>query len=100
MNRFVFVFLLALLASSASAATWGTKAYAFHGRIAAGQGAWSLAHLIVLQATFNRLLMDTAPGQPTEVLIPHHSVVMEIDLAGGAGLHPHAVLFIPLTFAQ
>jgi len=98
MHRFVFV--IALLTSSASAATWGTKAYAFHGRIAASQGAFSLAHLICMQGTFNRLLMDTPPGQPAEVLIPHHSEVMEIDLAGGAGLHPHAVLFIHLTFAQ
>ena len=63
-----FVFLLALLASSASAATWGTRAFAFHGRIAASQGAFSLAHLICMQGTFNRLLMDTPPGQPTEVL--------------------------------
>ena len=98
MERFVFLF--ALLASCASAATWGTKAFAFHGRITAGRGAFSLAHLMCMQGTFNRLLMDTAPGQPTEVLIPHHSEVMEIDLAGGAGLHPHAVLFIHLTFAQ
>ena len=40
MHRFVFI--LALLASSASAVTWGTKAFAFHGRVAARQGAFSL----------------------------------------------------------
>jgi hypothetical protein len=69
----LFVFIIALLASYASAATWGTKAYAFHGRVAAGQGIFSLAHLICMQGTFNRLLMDTAPGQPTELLIPHYT---------------------------
>ena len=98
MHRFVFI--LVLLASYASAATWGTRAFAFHGRIAASQGVFSLAHLVCMQGTFNRLLMDTPPGQPTELLIPHHSEVMEMDLGGGAGLHPHAVLFIRLTFAQ
>ena len=74
-----------------AAVSWGTKAYAFHGRIAPGQGAWSLAHLICMLGTFNRLNMDTPQGQQTELLIPHHSEVMEIDLAGWAGLHPHAV---------
>jgi hypothetical protein len=31
--------------------------------------------------------METPAGQPTEVLVPHPSEEMEIDLAGGAGLH-------------
>lgn len=98
---FVFTALLAsLLASCVSGATWGTKSFAFHGRIAAGRGAFSLAHLICMQGTFNRLLMDTAPGQPVESLIPHHSEVMEMSLGGGGGLHPHAVLFVHLTFIQ
>ena len=86
--------------SRSSAATWGTKAYAFHGRVAPGQGAFSLAHLICMQGTFIRLRMDTLPDQPTELLIPHHSEVMEMSLNGWAGLHPHAVVFIHLTFRQ
>ena len=69
-----FFFLIALLASYASAATWGTKAFAFHGRIAPSQGAFSLAHLVCMQGTFNRLLMDTPPGRPTEVLVPHRQM--------------------------
>ena len=100
MNRFVFIFLFALLASSASAATWGTRAFAFHGRVAPGRGAFTLAHLICMQGTFNRLLMDTPQGEPTELLVPHHSEVMEMSLNGWAGLHPHAVLFIHLTWLQ
>jgi hypothetical protein len=51
----LFVFIIALLASSASAATWGTRAFAFHGRIAANQGVFSLAHLMCMQGTFDRL---------------------------------------------
>ena len=78
MHRFVFV--IALLTSSASAATWGSKAFAFHRRVAAGQGVFSLAHLMCMQGTFDCLLMDTPPGQPTEPLVPHYSEVMEIDL--------------------
>ena len=96
-----FVFFLALLASTASAATWGTKAFAFHGRVSGiARGTFSLAHLICMQGTFDRLLMATPPGEPPEPLIPHHTEVMEMDLAGGAGLHPHAVIFLHLTFLQ
>ena len=76
--------------------TFGTKAFAFHGRIAPGQGAFSLRHLICMKATLDRLVMLGT----LEPLIPHHSEVMEMSLSGGAGIHPHAVLFIHLTFAS
>ena len=94
MERFVFLF--ALLASCASAATWGTKAFAFRGRITAGRGAFSLAQLICMQATFNRLSMT-----PTEVLIPHHSEVMEIDLGPSSPCSPQlGLMFMQSILAR
>ena len=92
-----FVFTLALLASTASAATWGTKAFAFHGRVSGiARGTFSLAHLICMQGTFDRLLMVTPQGQPEEPLVLA-SILNECEadlLAAGLiqpGINPYFV---------
>ncbi len=82
------MFMFALFVSSVSSAH--TIAFAFHGLPDRDRGLFSLAHLLCMEATFNALVIE---GTSTP-LIPSFSAVMEMSLSGGAGLHPHAVLFI------
>ncbi len=82
------MFMFALFAASVSATH--NIAFAFHGLPDRDRGLFSLAHLLCMEATLNGLVIE---GTSTP-LIPSFSAVMEMSLSGGAGLHPHAVLFV------